>query len=368
MKKIVHIITGLNMGGTEKMLYNVVTNSDDNRYEHVVVSMMDKGYYGTRLEEQGIKVYCLNMGRGMPKFSSIFKGRRICLEADIMQTWMYHANFFGTLIKLLLPGKKLIWGIRQSEINPSKDTKSTILASFANSKLSWIPQAIICNSIKGIENHVIYGYMKNKFKYIPNGIDTDTFYSRQTGGKNSGKADNPFAICTVGRWDIQKGYPYLIEAISKVKEARRDIKLIMCGYQLSEDNEDLTNLISEAEIVENVQLIGPSSEVFNILSQADVFILPSIGEGFSNALGEAMACELPCIVTDVGDSAKVLGDCGWVVPSCDSDAIANAIMNASEMKRETLHAIGMSARERIIKYYGIHESIKIFEDLYEEVL
>lgn len=362
MKKIVHIITGLNMGGAERMLYNVVTTSNNSKYEHTVISMMDMGYYGHQLKERNIQVFCLNMTRGVPRYSSIFEARRICKDADIIQTWMYHADLFGTLVKILLPGKKLIWGIRLSDVDPNRDTKSTIRAAAINSRLSWIPQAIVCNSISGIENHVRLGYKRDRIKYVPNGIDTDIYYKRENKA-----SEKPLVLCTVGRWNIQKGYAYLIAALGKVKSKRNDFKLLMCGNQLSEDNEALVKLINDAGIFENVRLLGPCSEVYNILSKADIFVLPSLGEGFSNALGEAMACELPCIVTDVGDSAEVLGDSGWVVPPRDSDALAAIIINSLEADIELLREMGVAARKRIVEQFSIIRSVGIFETLYEEV-
>src|SRR5690554_6689505 len=135
MKKIVHIITGLGSGGAENMLHKLLKYSDRKEYYHEVISLMDEGVYGEKIERLGIKVHCLNL-RKKNIFNSLIQSRRICKDADIINTWLYHADIFGFVVSKVLLRKKLIWNIRHSNLDKDANKSSTLKIVKLNSFLS----------------------------------------------------------------------------------------------------------------------------------------------------------------------------------------------------------------------------------------
>lgn len=108
--KVLHVITGLNDGGAEAVLYRLITKSSE--HTHLVVSLMDVGKYGPLLEDLGIRVFCLGMNPGKPSVRRFWKLMRLIrAEApDVVQTWMYHSDLFGGLAARMVGGKKNILG------------------------------------------------------------------------------------------------------------------------------------------------------------------------------------------------------------------------------------------------------------------
>src|SRR5699024_8837320 len=132
--KIFHIITGLNMGGAEAMLYKLLQNIDKSKYDINVISMMDEGFYGPKIQKIGIDVYTLNMKSGKPSFTAVLEARKLIKDADIVQTWLYHADLLGYIITRFSKRKKLIWGIRHSNLDKDKNKRSTLQIVKINSR------------------------------------------------------------------------------------------------------------------------------------------------------------------------------------------------------------------------------------------
>jgi glycosyltransferase involved in cell wall biosynthesis len=367
MKRIIHIITDLNNGGAEKMLYKLLKNSDKDKYYHEVISLIDEGIYGEKIKALNIKVHCLKINKSN-LLISLLKARKICKSFDVVDTWLYHADFLGFIIAKILLNKKLIWNIRHCNLDKDANKLRTLKIVKANSFLSRYVNHLIFNSNKALDNHLRFGYKNKKLKVIPNGFELDIFrYSKNDREKirellniNSGEK----VLITVGRWDIQKDYYTLIKSLNELKKRNPHFKMIMCGNKLDVTNEELTNLISRYGLKEKVLLLGPQNDIPALLSAADVYVSSSLGESFSNAIGEAMACELPCVVTDVGDSRIIVGDTGKVVEAKNYIELANSIL--SILNNECLMGRNEPARSRVIENYDIKAIIKVFEYVWNE--
>lgn len=366
MKKIVHIITGLGSGGAEHMLYKLLKYSDREKYYHEVISLLDNGVYGKKIEDLGIKVYCLNLNK-KNVFSSILRARRICKNFDIVDTWLYHADIFGFLIAKVLLRKKLIWNIRHSNLNKDANKPLNLKIVKINSVLSKYVNLITYNSNKALENHIKFGYANNNSTVIPNGFELDRFkFSmedrlriRQELGLKEDKV-----IITVGRWDIQKDYYTLLKALNELKKQNVKFKMIMVGTNLDYENDELVTLIDSYNLKDNVILLGRRNDIPALLSAADIYVSSSLGESFSNAIGEAMACGLPCIVTDVGDSKLIVGDMGLVVEPRDYESLANALIKVHNRKNsERLRKL---RRCWISNNFSIEKIVREYEMLYSK--
>ena len=176
--KIAHIITGLNVGGAEMMLYKVLQHSSGKEFQHEVISLTDVGLVGEKIQKLGVPVRALEM-RGFDLPIVVIRLALWLRESnpDIVQTWMYHADLVGGLAtKLSFKKIPIVWGIRQSDLNPKLNKQRTILVAMVGAFLSrFIPKKIIINSMRGKKNHEAFGYQSSKMVVIPNGFDLEVF-------------------------------------------------------------------------------------------------------------------------------------------------------------------------------------------------
>lgn len=367
MKKIIHIITGLGSGGAEHMLYKLLKYSDREEFYHEVISLLDDGIYGKKIEDLDIKVYCLNLNK-KNVLSSILKARKISKKFDIVDTWLYHADIFGFLISKVLLRKKLIWNIRHSNLDKDANKSMTLKIVKINSISSKYVDLITYNSNKALENHIKFGYVDENSIVIPNGFELDRFRfsldDRLRVREELGLIKEDKVIITVGRWDIQKDYYTLLKALNELKKHSTKFKMIMVGTNLDYTNNELVELIDTYNLKDNMILLGRQNDIPALLSAADIYVSSSLGESFSNAIGEAMACELPCVVTDVGDSKLMVGDTGKVVQAQDYVNMSKALFDYLECHNQNRN---IKARDRVIKNYDIRTIVRIFEDNYNIV-
>lgn len=330
--KVIHIITGLENGGAEGVLYRLVTQDTTNH--HIVISLTDMGKYGNLLSSSKIKVYCINMKkRGM--LLCLYSLYRIIkeIQPNVVQTWMYHADLIGGIVARIAGVKKIYWNIRHSTIDSGHTRKSTVLIAKLNAYLSYIiPNKIICCAYSALEVHSNLGYKSNIMKVIPNGYDFSQFNIdqdyRNKFRQEIGVDSNVFLIGMVARFNPQKDHKNLLEAFEAFSKdkIKGNIKLILVGDGINQENKVLVNLINKLDLVEDVILLGPRNDINRVMNGLDIHVLSSYaGEGFPNVVAEAMACGTPCIVTDVGDSKLIVDKCGWIIPPSSSQALFNAM-------------------------------------------
>lgn len=367
---IVHIITSLSDGGAQAMLYRLIKNIDKSQYNSIkVISMMDKGIYGEEIEKLGIKVYSLNMKRGIPTIKAFNKTVRIIKDADIVQTWMYHADLLGIMASMKYKNKKVIWGIHHSNLDKDKNTKLLLLIVKINSILSRFTFKIVSCSNYAKYIHTNYGYSSDKITVIPNGFDLSEFYYKEYSNKivrSELNIDNDKKIvCHIGRWHILKDYETLMKSIKLICNKRDDVVFILCGADIDEKNLELMRLIELYKLEKNIYLLGRRNDISNIMSSSNALVLSSSGEAFPNVIGEAMACETPCIVTDVGDCKEIVGDTGIVVETKDSEGIASGIEMIINMDKKEYNKLRKKCRSRILNMFELKKIVSMYEALYK---
>lgn len=362
MIKIVHIITGLGSGGAENMLYKFLKYSDKEKYSHEVISLTDDGVIGQKIKTLGINVNSLNIKKNKI-IKSLFMAKKICKNFDIISTWLYHADIFGFIVAKILLRKKIIWNIRHCNLEKDVNKKSTLRIVKINSYLSKFANAITYNSKKAFSNHKLIGYKNKNSIIFYNGFELNEFrYSYEDRiklRKNLCIKEDVKVIITVGRWDAQKDYNTLIKALVEVK-LKYDFLMLMVGTNLTEANNDLYLLLKENNLLNNVLLLGRQENISAFLSAADLYVSSSVGESFSNAIGEAMACELPCVVTDVGDSRYIVGDTGITVHAKDYIGMSNAITSSFQ---SSVNVRCYKARDRIIQNFNIQDIVNNIEKI-----
>lgn len=338
-KLVLHVVTGLEDGGAESVLYRLCTA--DTSCQHAVISMMSEGKYGPLLRSAGIAVYCLEMPSGRLRINSIVKLLKIIkeLEPDVVQTWMYHADFIGGVCARLAGIKNVFWNIRHSELSAGKSKKSTIVVARICAFLSkWVPKKIICCANKAKEVHEGLGYDSSKMVVIGNGYNLERLKPDFTSGdrlrRDLAISKDELLLGMVGRFNVQKNHYGLLQVLATLKFNNVRFKCALVGAGMHEENEQLVNWIGQKNLQDDLFLLGQCSDVPAVMNALDIHLLTSsFGEGFPNVLAEAMACGTPCVTTDVGDAALIVGETGWVVPPKSLDELTKAILSAIDEKK-----------------------------------
>lgn len=348
---IVHIITGLNRGGAEHALFRLLTQEPDPARVRVV-SLTDGGIFQQRLERLGVPVTCLHMRAG--RLSPLKWWRLVRLlkawQPRLVQTWMYHADLLGGMAAVVarIP---VCWGVRHSDLSREGNKATTLLVARMCAWVSrWVPARAISCSARAADIHRALGYAV-PFDVVPNGLDVAAWIPRpELRDVMRGKLGLPaeaFAFAHAGRNDPQKDHARLALAFNRVHAARPRARLLLCGQELAEGNAYFDQLPFTPAARDAVIALGPRDDLPHLWQAADAFVLSSLGEGFPNALAEAMASGLPCVATDVGDAAEIVGDTGRVVPPGSDQALAQAMQVLLDMPAGERLRLGQAARLRV---------------------
>lgn len=357
------------------MLYKLLSRMNDNEFDSEVISLTDAGPVADKIRLLGVPVHALGMKRGKIHPVALMKLSLLLrkLKPDLVQTWLYHSDLIGGLAAKLAGIKKIFWSIRQSNIDADSNKRSTIWIVKTCAKLSsWLPDKIICCSHAALKSHVALGYTKEKILVIPNGFDLDEFKPDQDARKSVrrelGIDESIFLVGLVARFDPQKDHQNFVQAAELLRKNDSSVHFVLCGDGINTENAQLTQWIKQADLEKSVYLLGTRSDVSFLATAMDVAVSSSIGEGFPNVIGEAMACGLPCVVTDVGDSALLVGDAGLVVAAKDPEALAAAIDELLQASSEFREELGKKARLRVMNNYSLDSVVKKFEAVYRGVV
>ncbi|HBH25594.1 MAG TPA: glycosyl transferase family 1 [Cytophagales bacterium] len=336
---ILHIIIGLGDGGAENVLYRLC--NADLPCRHVVISLTDEGKYGPLLEECGVKVLTLHLSLKKPNPLVIYRLVKMIrsISPDVVQTWMYHANLLGGIASYFAGVGKIFWNIHHSSLGVGHLKRTTIMVSKICAKLSCvIPSSVIFCARSALNEHVKAGYDKNKCIIIHNGYSLTKFSIDTCSAMNLRNElyldKDDIIIGFVGRYHPVKGHLYLIEALEIVKNRGVSFKCILVGNKINWKNQKLAKSLEEKSFKDDVFLLDKRLDIPAIMNTIDLHVLPSTTEAFPNVLCEAMACGTPCVSTDVGDAAFIIGKTGWIVPSKNSGALAESIILALLEKKK----------------------------------
>ena len=373
--KVVHVITGLSTGGAEMMLYKLVSRMNRDKFEIQVLSLTDIGPVGERIQELGIQARALGMKRGVPDPRMVFKLPRWLKKnrPDIIQTWMYHADLIGGLAAKISGGIPVIWNIRHSNLDSEGNKKTTLWTAKVCAKLSdLLSSKIICCSHASKEVHSALGYNEKKMTVIPNGFDLDAFMPSKDARKKVrsllGLSDETILIGLVARFNSQKDHKNFFQAAGILHKSYPDVHFLLCGDDITWDNPSLNKWMDEADVRPVTHLLGRWDDMPSLQAAFDIASSSSsYGEGFPNIIGEAMACGVPCVVTDVGDSALIVGDTGIVVPLKEPEALASAWKELIEIGKDKRQKLGHDARLRIRENFSLPYVVKRYEELYKGV-
>jgi glycosyltransferase involved in cell wall biosynthesis len=373
MRKIIHIITSLNVGGAEQALKRLLLTTPDAQRNTLVISLKNLGKIGEGLQSRGFEVVALNMRSFLAFPVGIFRLYRIIrqFQPDIVQTWLYHADLIGGVVAKIAGVKCIIWGIRTTELDSGSKLTAWIRKLLA--RLSYvIPAKIVCVAEASRKKHIALGYDPSKMVVIGNGFEVSQMHStpelRAALRLSAGLSDGDVVIGTLGRLSQVKGQDVFVRSAGLIAQEYPNVRFLMVGRGLEPVNETLMQWINATGFADRFVLMGERRDVAVVLSAMDIFCLPSRSEGFPNVLGEAMAMGLPCVSTDVGDAGVLLGDTGILVQKDDYEALAVGLKQMLDMSQDERTALGERARLRVQNEFTLEQTRKKFEAVYAELL
>ncbi len=373
-RSILIITTAANLGGAEIALSNILCGIRDD-FCIEVISLTGGGVIADKIKSYGIVVHELNFKKVSRLHSELRQFVAIILKfkPDVIQGWMYHGNLFAALAKLFSPKKaKLYLGIRQSLQDIAGEKRGTRMVIYADSKCSAAAAAIVYNSYAGKIDHENYGYAKNKGTVIYNGYDMDVFQpAKENHQLLCAELKIPptsFLIGLVARYHPVKDHATFIHAAGMVVNQYPHIHFILVGEGINPNNTDLQKLIHlYPNLMERTHLLGLRQDIPYITSALNIATNCSLSEGLANSVCEALACGVLCVATDVGDSSKIIGKYGMIIPIQSPPELAKAWQKIIEMPVAEHEQLSFSARQQIMKQCSAQNMIEQYKTLYGEI-
>ncbi len=363
-KKILLVITQLELGGAQKAIFELARGLYEKGWRVEVVIMYDKGNFKEIFEKKyGVDVTDLDMkGTGLIRLFKIIKGL-IALsikirkgEYSIVQSFTHFSNIIIPIVSWF-SGRSLRYTAQRAKVTDLPRVISVLDRIVANSflthKMSCVSESVLESCVKDQK------IKRDKLVAIPNGIDVSKF------SIDSGRAnDQPLNIVCVARLHRQKGHQFLLEAMVAVNGALNgNVVLNLIGD--GELEGELKQQVEGLGLKSAVNFLGNQNNVPEILSHADILVLPSLWEGMPNVLLEAMAAGLPVVATSVDGSSEVVEDLvtGFLVDKQDHGQLSKALIKLGldgKLRRD----MGEQGRKRVISNYSLSSFINAFDELY----
>lgn len=414
-KSILWLTTALGTGGAEMMLTQIITGLPYHR--HTVISLTSGGKYIEPLRAAGAEVHTLDMPAGQPTPRALLRLITLAWKAKptVIMGWMYHGCLAAVLVKLFRLGLgRVIWNIRQSLYDLSLEKRGSVMVIKSLKWLAIFSETITYNSQLSARQHEAIGYPRTKTRLIPNGFDLTKWvpglaplpaeedhslrqsvagrgWVRGAHGPESaqslpltptlspegdpsqsrpalpGRGGRAILIGRFGRFTAMKDYPTFLEAAALIIKQVPQTEFILVGTGIDATNSKLTSHIEKLGIQKHVHLLGERLDLPAITASLDIAVSSSsFGEGFPNVVGEAMACGVPVVATDIGDTAWVMGETGTLVPAKDPAKLAEACLHLLNLPKAERQALGEKGRQRIIEHFSLASVLQYFDELLQQ--
>ncbi len=371
MLRVMFLIPALEPGGAERQLLELVRGLDKTHFAVELTTFYDGGTLWS--EAEGLPgVSIRSLGKEGPSDVVPFLWRlwqtMRAVRPHVIVGFMNFASDLSLPIGRLV-GAKVAWSLRAANIDYSRYGWSARATFSAGAWLSRWADLIIVNSEAGRQYHIAHGYDDARMMVIPNGIDTNRFRpdveARRRLRTQWQIGDHEFTIGLVGRIDAMKDHPTFLHAAADLARERADVHFVCVGAGPVSYTAEMQALGFSLGLGGRLLWTGAASDMLGAYNALDLLASSSYGEGFSNAIGEAMACGVPCVVTDVGDSARIVGETGLVVPPKDHPTLAQAWRRWLRFDPVERQARGRQARARIESEFNLHAMVAKTEAVLE---
>lgn len=359
--RVLHVITGLGIGGAETMLARLVEATP--AVAHVVAPLTGALGLAPRIAAAGARVVPLGIRARAALPGGLLRLARLIRAArpDVIQSWLYHADLAATVARAMA-GRRvpLVWSIRCADLDLRRYAATTRWVVRALARLSPLPAAVVSNSEAGLAWHLRLGYRPRRALVIPNGCDTDRFRPRPEAGaalrRMLGWPGEAVIVGMVARVDPAKDHAGFLEAIGRGPPA---LRAVLIGHGTE-------SLALPRTLAGRIAALGVREDVAALTAGFDIACLASFTEGFPNVVAEAMACGVPCVATAVGDAAAILGGTGILVPPGDPAALAAALARLAAMPTADRRALGAAGRARVLDAYAIAAAAERYAALWHD--
>ncbi len=375
--RICSIINGTSGGaGAERMLQRVIRYSNTPEFEHLVISINNFRRVAEELTVEGIEVHSLGIRRRLTRLplAMLRMGRLIRnFQPDVVQTWLYLSDLSGGIMsRLACSSVPVVWTIRHCTLDRELDTRGIRITAGLSSRLSGlVPSRIVLNSHAAVPIHTAAGYAPEKMLVIPNGFDTAGLQPdeqhRLRIRQEFGFDPETRVVGRIARFHPQKDHLTFLRAARIVHDAQPDVRFVMVGEPLFLTTREIRHDVESLGLRDVVRVEEFRSDIAALNNSFDIATCSSVTEAFPNALGEAMACGVPCVSTDVGDANRIVGSTGHVVPRSDPAAFAAALLNVLDQSVDERRKLGLAARRRILEDYQLDSSMQQYVDLWREL-
>lgn len=373
--RVLHVITGLSTGGAEMMLHKLLAGGSG-ATESAVVSLVPGGPMRERIEGLGVQVASPGGARGrMPGPATLWRLARELrrFRPDVVQGWMYHGNLAAhAAVSTSRRSLPVLWNVRSTLADIDEEKPMTAAVIRLGARLSWLPARIVYPSAVAAWQHEAIGYSPRRRVLIPNGFDTGRFApsaeQRAAARAALGVAPDAPVVGHVARHHPMKDHENLLRAAAILRRDWPRLTVLMVGRDVDEANASLVAARRDLGAEGVVRLLGERSDLPALTNAFDVAVSSSSwGEAFPNVLGEAMACGVPCVATDVGDSAAVVADTGQIVPPRDAERLAAALGAMLALPMDERRRLGEAARARVVAEYSLPAVVARYEELWSSL-
>jgi glycosyltransferase involved in cell wall biosynthesis len=358
MNKVAFLIRSLHYGGAERQLVTLAKALAEEGFNLTVLFFYPGGTLEKDLKDSGVQLISLEKGGRWDIFG--FFGRLVShlkqIKPDILHGYLGVSNLLTLCLKPFFPSTQMVWGVRASNVDLSRYDWLSRLTFQLECLLSRFADLIIVNSHAGRAYHLAHGFPAQKMVVIPNGIDTERFKpdleARVRVRAEWGIPTQKILIGLVGRLDPMKDHPTFLRAVGLLYQQRQDVNFVCVGTGAENYAQELYQLTRELNISDQVIWTGARADMPAVYNALDIAVSSSYGEGFPNVIGESMACGVPCVVTDVGDSAWIVGDTGLVVPPKNPELLKSAIAQLID-RIQTDGYDSERNRQRVIEQFSV---------------
>ena len=364
--RVLHVIGSLETGGAETALVRVCQSTHGLEVDHKVLVLGRVGPLLSDLQAIGITVL-------VPRIRPFDLARLFHLAADwspqVVHGWMYHGSLAALALRTtLFTRASLAWNIRCGLDTPGQFRRSTRSLIQLLAALSRIPDMTVYNAISAREAHGTIGFARGAAEVVPNGFDLESFrpdpMARRELRSELALQEGMQLLGFIARFHQEKNPGLFLRALSRLPP---QVHGLMVGSGMTLENLSLADQIRELGLRDRIHLLGERRDMPRIMAGLDVAVSASWNEGFSNALGEAQACGVPCVATAVGDSPVLIGGIGRLVAPGEGKPLAEAILELLSLSQEQRLVLGRRCRQRMLDCYSLPLVARRYSDLYRRL-
>jgi len=360
--RVLFVIRSLEGGGAERQVVALTKGLANQGIEVAIAVFYCGGIFDADLKVSGVELIDLKK-RAKGGYFNLLLGLRSTIRSydpDVVHSYMWDANVLSFLAAKTSSSCKIIFGIRASNLDGKQYGMASRILILMEAVLSRFVDHIICNSHAGHRVVNGRGFPEDRITVIPNGIDIDKFFpdpaKKETQRRLWDIPNSSRVVGLVARMDPMKDHETFVRAAANVSSRYDDVHFVCVGnYEGLDDKiDELRGIYGQNGQKNNFHFFSQSNDIPSVMNAIDVLCLSSaFGEGFPNVIGEAMSCGTTCVVTNVGDSAEIIGDCGQVVPPKSPEKLAEAIMRQLDLIKGNEEILSQKARARIEARYSL---------------